>query len=390
MPRVKVEVRPVASRRDSCASSSCRGASIVTSRTGSPRSCRSGGASWIATRTPSSSTRRPSYSWPGATASRWAAQRPGRPRLNEFQGNDWGLFGFFEAENDPEAAERCSTPPRGWLAERGQGPDGRADGLHHQRRVRAAGGGLRTQADDPPALASALLPELLEGGARKAMDLYMWELRLDKVEDKGGFHPLIHATAKKVREEHGVTIRNMRKRTRGQLSRFLEVYNAGLGANWGFVPLERDRGSLHCRASWATAIAPPARPPDREKPTATRVGSGRPSVRVARLPLRADRRRRREAVRRYVEELRRRARFKVRGMGTVVACVRVAQHGPAILLSGHLEGTVPRSSSTASPTTRAALRICGGGHRRDPRARDPARPVCELPVPDGSGSRSTS
>ena len=26
----------------------------------------------------------------------------------------------------------------------------------------------------------------------------MWELRLDKVEDKGGFHPMIHAAAKKV------------------------------------------------------------------------------------------------------------------------------------------------------------------------------------------------
>jgi hypothetical protein len=33
--------------------------------------------------------------------------------------------------------------------------------------------------------------------------------------------------------------------------------------------------------------------------------------------------------------------WKVRGMGTVVACLRVAGDGPAILLSGHLEGTVP-------------------------------------------------
>ncbi len=33
--------------------------------------------------------------------------------------------------------------------------------------------------------------------------------------------------------------------------------------------------------------------------------------------------------------------WKVRGMGTVVACVRVADSGPDILLSGHLEGEVP-------------------------------------------------
>jgi catechol 2,3-dioxygenase-like lactoylglutathione lyase family enzyme len=47
------------------------------------------------------------------------------------------------------------------------------------------------------------------------------------------------------------------------------------------------------------------------------------------------------AVRRYVDELGAELVFKVRGMGTTVACVRVAQDGPAILLSGHLEGEVP-------------------------------------------------
>jgi len=34
-------------------------------------------------------------------------------------------------------------------------------------------------------------------------------------------------------------------------------------------------------------------------------------------------------------------RWKVRGMGTVVACVTLSGPGPAILLSGHLEGDVP-------------------------------------------------
>ena len=70
------------------------------------------------------------------------------------------------------------------------------------------------------------------------MDLYMWELRLDKVEEKGGFHPMIQEAARKVREEHGVTIRHMRKRDfEAELGRFLEVYNAAWERNWGFVPL---------------------------------------------------------------------------------------------------------------------------------------------------------
>ncbi len=33
--------------------------------------------------------------------------------------------------------------------------------------------------------------------------------------------------------------------------------------------------------------------------------------------------------------------WKIRGMGTVVACVRLCKQGPALLLSEHLEGQVP-------------------------------------------------
>ena len=47
------------------------------------------------------------------------------------------------------------------------------------------------------------------------------------------------------------------------------------------------------------------------------------------------------AVRRWVDELGAEVVWKVRGMGTVVAQLRVSDDGPAILLSGHLEGPVP-------------------------------------------------
>lgn len=43
----------------------------------------------------------------------------------------------------------------------------------------------------------------------------------------------------------------------------------------------------------------------------------------------------------YVRVLGADLRWKVRGMGTVVACVTVSDSGPAVLLSGHLEGEVP-------------------------------------------------
>ncbi|MEA2843537.1 MAG: hypothetical protein QOJ69_1208 [Actinomycetota bacterium] len=43
----------------------------------------------------------------------------------------------------------------------------------------------------------------------------------------------------------------------------------------------------------------------------------------------------------YVDVLGARLEWKVRGMGTVVACLRVSDDGPAILLSGHLHGERP-------------------------------------------------
>jgi len=44
---------------------------------------------------------------------------------------------------------------------------------------------------------------------------------------------------------------------------------------------------------------------------------------------------------RYVETLGAELVWKVRAMGTTVACVRVGEPGPAILLSGHLRGAGP-------------------------------------------------
>ncbi|MCA1691253.1 MAG: VOC family protein [Acidimicrobiales bacterium] len=43
----------------------------------------------------------------------------------------------------------------------------------------------------------------------------------------------------------------------------------------------------------------------------------------------------------YVDVLGGRLHWKVRGMGTVVACLRISDEGPAILLSGQLEGETP-------------------------------------------------
>ncbi len=64
-------------------------------------------------------------------------------RWDEFQGGNDGQFGFLEAEDDPEVFAALLDTAESWVRERGRerllGPDG----LHHQRRVRAPGRGLR-------------------------------------------------------------------------------------------------------------------------------------------------------------------------------------------------------------------------------------------------------
>ena len=162
--------------------------------------------------------------------------------FNRFQENDWGLFGFFEADDDPEVARALLEGAQDWLADRGR--DRIVGPMDFTTNDEC---GLLVEGHDrqPMILQGWHHPYyqgLLEGaGLAKAMDLFMWQLRLDEVEDKGGFHPMIHAMSEKVRTEHGVTIRNMRKNdVEAEIERFLEVYNAAWERNWGFVPLADD------------------------------------------------------------------------------------------------------------------------------------------------------
>ena len=78
-------------------------------------------------------------------------------RWDQFQGGEDGMFGFFECENDPEAANALFDAAARLAARARPQARDRPDGLLDQRRVRPAGRGLRHRAADPPALAPALL-----------------------------------------------------------------------------------------------------------------------------------------------------------------------------------------------------------------------------------------
>ncbi|MDQ6750521.1 MAG: hypothetical protein M3Z33_07220 [Actinomycetota bacterium] len=184
-----------------------------------------------------------------AVAEYFLAYRDGRPvgrvtaqidrNLNEFQGNDWGLFGFFECEDDTEAAIALMRAAEVWLRERGCGRMvGPMDFTTNDECGVLIEGHERTPIILTP-WSHRYYPAMLEGaGLRKAMDTLMWELRIEGRDD---VHPAIWEMADKVSSEHGITVRPMRKRDlEAEISRFLEVYNAAWERNWGFVPLTEE------------------------------------------------------------------------------------------------------------------------------------------------------
>jgi GNAT superfamily N-acetyltransferase len=177
----------------------------------------------------------------------WRGRRPvGRisahidRNLNEFQDNDWGLFGWFECEDDPETARALLATAEAWLRERGCGRMvGPMDFTTNDEC------GLLIEGHERPPI--ILCPwhhpyyqRLLEQevGLGKAMDLYMWSLYVD-VRDK--VHPAIWEMADKLEAEHNIVCRGFRKKElHAEVSRFLEVYNAAWERNWGFVPLTEE------------------------------------------------------------------------------------------------------------------------------------------------------
>jgi hypothetical protein len=158
--------------------------------------------------------------------------------FNDFHGERWGWFGFFECLEDQAAAEALLAAAEGWLRERGQ-----------ERMVGPASFTMNDEAgilvegyDRPPILQTPwhhpYYRTLLEGaGLAKAMDLFMWEQWFSELE----VLPIIYELADKLEPEHGITLRKMRKQDlEAEIRRFVEVYNAAWSTNWGFVPLAEE------------------------------------------------------------------------------------------------------------------------------------------------------
>ena len=176
------------------------------------------------------------------------AERDGRPvgrisaqvdrRWDEFQGGADGMFGFFDAEEDPEVVSALLDSAASWL--RGRGRERMLGPMDFTTNDEC---GLLIEGYDEPSM--VLEPwhpphyrRLIEAhGLVKEIDLLMWELWFGELKEGTEMHPLIHAAAAKSREE-GVHVRRMRKRDmEAEVRRYMEVYNEAWGRNWGFVPI---------------------------------------------------------------------------------------------------------------------------------------------------------
>jgi GNAT superfamily N-acetyltransferase len=156
--------------------------------------------------------------------------------LNAHQGHDWGMFGFFECEDDHEAAAALLSTAEGWLRERGRG---RMVGpfdftMNDEAGVLIEGFERKPMVKQP--WQHPYYQDLLEArGLQKAIDLYMWELQVDK---RSSVAPMIWQVAENAEKEHGIRLRKMRKRDlKKEVRHFVDIYNAAWKDNWGFTPM---------------------------------------------------------------------------------------------------------------------------------------------------------
>ena len=159
--------------------------------------------------------------------------------FNAYQGNDWGMFGFLEVEEDAEALRAMLDAAASWLRERGRdrmvGP--------MDFTMNEESGVLIEGFEREPFVRQPWHPpyyrQLCEqAGLGKAIDLLMWELY---IEGRANVIPAFVEMAERLEPDHGIRIRKMsRRHLRRELDLFGETYNEAWKDNWGFTPYTKE------------------------------------------------------------------------------------------------------------------------------------------------------
>ena len=157
--------------------------------------------------------------------------------LNEYQGNDWGLFGFFESEDDQDVANALLGKSARWLAERGRGtmvgpfsfsakedPGFLVEGYEHRPVI--------FQPWHPPHYR-----RLMEGaGLSKSVDVLWRELDLMQVPE--ALRSQLARLTARIEDRHGVSVRGLREDDiHAELERVYRFFPPIFKDHWGYVPL---------------------------------------------------------------------------------------------------------------------------------------------------------
>lgn len=179
-------------------------------------------------------------------AQSFLAQRGGRPcgRItaivnrahNERYGEELGFFGFFECENDAEAAQALFTAAGAWLRERGikkvRGPANPS--LNYECGLLVEGFDTSPRfmmTYNPPYYADLLTA----AGFEKSHDLYAY---FGLTSQLSGLDSKLHFIVAEATERFNLKLRTLDKRRfDADVRLFLDIYNQSLVGTWGFVPL---------------------------------------------------------------------------------------------------------------------------------------------------------
>jgi len=157
---------------------------------------------------------------------------------DEFHNERAGFFGFFEVENDKQAAAALLDAARDWVRERGatviRGPVNPS--TNYECALLVEGFDL-----DPMVMMMYNPPyyaELLEAyGMKKAMDLYAYDIGVDYFNHSNK----LQRVAERLRKKSNISVRPViMKDFKNEVGIIRQVYNDAWSRNWGFVPMSEE------------------------------------------------------------------------------------------------------------------------------------------------------
>jgi GNAT superfamily N-acetyltransferase len=176
---------------------------------------------------------------------------------NETHGDRVGFFGFFEAVDDQQVADRLLEAAAGWLRERGfdtmRGPTSFS--------VNDEAGLLVDGFGSPPTVMMPHNPPyyeklLLGAGLTPTKDLFAYQggdrtfTAYDPVPER------LERAVEIMRQRMGITLRALDLRDfRSEVDRIKAIYNAAWEKNWGFVPMT-DREIEHLAEQFRPVVVP--------------------------------------------------------------------------------------------------------------------------------------